>query len=60
MHQLQAPALHDSAWIGPFEQMVGATFSLIESEKRGFSIREYSPVYHPLGSMQNCFASGRN
>jgi hypothetical protein len=46
--QLSAPALHDSAWIGPFEQLVGAAFSLIESEKRGFSRREYCPRYHPL------------
>lgn len=46
--QLQAPILHDSAWIGPFEQMVGAAFSLIESEKRGYSLRQYSPVYHPV------------
>ena len=45
--QLQAPPLHDSAWIAPFEQLVGAAFSLIESEKRGFSCRQYSPVYHP-------------
>jgi hypothetical protein len=45
--QIEAPVLHDSAWIGPFEQLVGAAFSLIESEKRGFSRREYSPVYHP-------------
>ena len=43
---IQAPPLHDSAWIGPFEQLVGATFSLIESEKRGFSQLVYSPVYH--------------
>lgn len=48
LSQLQAPALHDSAWIGPFEQLVGAAFSLIESEKRGFSHREYSPIYHPI------------
>src|SRR5438876_9906990 len=46
--KIQAPALHDSAWLGPFEQLVGAAFSLIESEKRGFSRREYSPVYHPM------------
>src|SRR5258705_2513908 len=44
--QLQPPALHDSAWIGPFEQLAGAGYSLLESEKRGFSIRQYSPVYH--------------
>lgn len=44
---IQVPVLHDSAWIGPFEQLVGAAFSLIESEKRDFSRREYSPVYHP-------------
>jgi hypothetical protein len=48
LKQVQAPALHDSAWLGPFEQLVGAAFSLIESEKRGFSRREYSPVYHPM------------
>lgn len=47
LRQLQAPVLHDSAWIGPFEQLVGAAFSLIESEKRVFSTRLYSPVYHP-------------
>lgn len=47
LSQLQAPVLHDSAWIGPFEQLVGAAFSLVESEKRGFSGRAYSPVYHP-------------
>src|SRR6267143_4268719 len=47
LHQLHAPVLHDSAWIGPFEQLMGATFSLIESEKRGFSQRDHSPVYHP-------------
>jgi len=46
--QLQAPALHNSAWIGPFEQLVGAAFSLIESEKRGFSRRKYNPMYHPM------------
>ena len=46
--QLSAAALHDSAWIGPLEQLVGAAFSLIESEKRGFSRREYCPRYHPL------------
>ena len=45
--QLAAPALHDSAWLGPFEQLVGAAFSLIESEKRGFSRRKYDPLYHP-------------
>src|SRR5713101_113430 len=45
--QIQVPVLHDSAWIGPFEQLVGAAFSLVESEKMGFSQREYSPVYHP-------------
>src|SRR5438128_5063182 len=45
--RLAAPARHDSAWLGPFEQLVGAVFSLIESEKRGFSRRKYNPVYHP-------------
>lgn len=48
LSQVQVPALHDSAWLGPFEQLVGAAFSLIESKKRGFSQREYSPVYHPV------------
>lgn len=47
LSQLASPALHDSAWLGPFEQLVGAAFSLIESEKRGFSRREYNPLYHP-------------
>jgi len=47
LSQLAAPALHDSAWIGPFEQIVGAVFSLIESERRGFSQRKYNPLYHP-------------
>jgi hypothetical protein len=47
LRQIQAPMLHDSVWIGPFEQLVGAVFSLVEGEKRGFSRREYSPVYHP-------------
>ena len=47
LSRIQVPVVHDSAWIGPFEQLVGAAFSLIESEKRGFSRREYSPVYHP-------------
>lgn len=47
LSQIQVPILHDSAWIGPFEQLVGATFSLIESEKRNFSRRKYSPAYHP-------------
>lgn len=47
LSQIQAPRLHDSAWIGPFEQLVGAAFSLIESENRGFSRRKYSAVYHP-------------
>jgi hypothetical protein len=47
LSQIRVPVLHDSAWIGPFEQLVGAAFSLIESEKKGFSRREYSPVYHP-------------
>jgi len=47
LNQINAPALHESAWIGPFEQLMGAIFSLIESEKRDFSFREYSPVYHP-------------
>jgi hypothetical protein len=47
LRELRAPALHDSAWIGPFEQLMGAVFSLIESEKRGFSRRYHSFVYHP-------------
>jgi hypothetical protein len=47
LSQMQTPVLYDSAWIGPFEQLVGAVFSLIESEKRGFSRRKYSEVYHP-------------
>ena len=46
--QLAVPALHDSAWLGPFEQLVGAAFSLIESEKRGFSRKRYNPLYHPM------------
>jgi hypothetical protein len=45
---VQAPALHDSAWLGPFEQVVGAAFSLLESEKRGFSRRKHNPMYHPM------------
>jgi hypothetical protein len=48
LSQLAAPTLHDSVWLGPFEQLVGAAYSLIESEKRGFSSRAYSPVYHPM------------
>jgi hypothetical protein len=47
LSQIQVPILHDSAWIGPFEQLVGAIFSLIESEKRNFFRRKYSPAYHP-------------
>jgi hypothetical protein len=47
LSQIQVPVLHDSAWIGPFEQLMGALFSLIESEKRGFSRREHSRAYHP-------------
>jgi hypothetical protein len=35
------------AWIGPFEQLVGAAFSLIESENRGYSQLAYSGLYHP-------------
>jgi len=42
LSQIQVPVLYDSAWIGPFEQLMGAVFSLIESEKRDFSRREYS------------------
>jgi hypothetical protein len=45
--QIQAPVLHNSAWLGPFEQLVGAAFSLIESEKMGFSTGKYNPLYHP-------------
>jgi len=52
LSQIQVPVLHDSAWIGPFEQLIGAVFSLIESEKRGFSRREYSGVYHPAVQSQ--------
>lgn len=48
LSQLSAPALHDSAWIGPFEQLVGAAFSLIESENIGFSRRKHNPMYHPM------------
>jgi len=48
LSQLAAPELPDSAWLGPFEQLVGAAFSLIESEKRGFSGRKYNPLYHPM------------
>jgi hypothetical protein len=47
LSQIQVPIVFDSVWIGPFEQLVGAVFSLIESEKRGFSRREHSAVYHP-------------
>ena len=39
--------MYDSAWIGPFEQLVGAAFSLIESESRGYSRLAYSGLYHP-------------
>jgi hypothetical protein len=48
LRQVQVPTLHDSAWLGPFEQLVGAAFSLLESEKRGFSRRKYNPMYHPF------------
>src|SRR6185312_11969300 len=47
LRKIEAPASYDSAWIGPFEQLVGAAFSLIESEKRGFSRRTYDRQYHP-------------
>ena len=50
--KIQCPSLYDSAWLGSFEQLVGAGFSLIESEERGFSRREYSPVYHPAVQRQ--------
>lgn len=48
LSQVHAPAFHDCAWVGPFEQLVGAAFSLLESEKRGFSRRKYNPMYHPM------------
>lgn len=44
---IEAPGTYDSAWIGPFEQLVGAVFSLIESENRGYSRLTYSGLYHP-------------
>ena len=47
LRKIEAPASYDSAWIGPFEQLVGAAFSLIESEKRKFSSRKYDSLYHP-------------
>jgi hypothetical protein len=45
LSRIQVPELHDCAWIGPFEQLVGASFSLIESEKRGFLRGHLN--YHP-------------
>lgn len=44
---IHAPDTYDSAWIGPFEQLVGAAFSLIESENRGYSKLTYHGLYHP-------------
>ena len=49
LSQISAPVLHNSAWIGAFEQLMGAVFSLMESDKRGFSHRDHSlAVYHPV------------
>jgi hypothetical protein len=45
---LQVPSLHDSAWIGPFEQLAGAGYSLLASEKLGYSGRSHFGLYHPL------------
>lgn len=38
LRELQAPVVHDSAWIGPFEQLAGAVFSLIEARKEAFPL----------------------
>jgi hypothetical protein len=48
LSQLKAPGLHDSAWIGPFEQLAGAGYSLLASEQLGYSRRSYFGLYHPL------------
>ena len=47
LNTIQTPSLYDCAWIAPFEQLVGAAYSLIESEKRDYSHRGHSLVYHP-------------
>lgn len=42
---LQVPLRHDSAWIGPFEQLVGAGYALLAAEQQGILERDLE-LYH--------------
>ena len=37
---LQAPKFSDSAWVAPFELLMGAAYALLAGERHGYSRRE--------------------